>query len=35
MFVFIQKQYRESFAFLFPKTLKLFAREFARYFLKK
>ena len=34
MFVFIQKQYRETFAFLFPKILKLFAREVCK-FLKK
>ena len=27
MFAFIQKQYPEKFAFLFPRTVKLFARE--------
>ena len=27
IFVFIQKQYPESFAFLFPRTAKLFACE--------
>ena len=31
MFVFIQKQYLESFAFLFPGTLKLFAREVCKF----
>ena len=34
MFVFIQKQHPESFAFLFPRILKLFAREVSK-FLKK
>ena len=34
MFVFIQKQYPESFAFLFPRTLKSFASEVCK-FLKK
>ena len=31
MFVFIQKQYPQSFAFLFPRTLNLFAREFCKF----
>ena len=30
MFVFIQKQHPESFAFLFPRILKLFARELCK-----
>ena len=34
MFLFIQKQYPENFAFLFPRTLKLFAGEVCK-FLKK
>ena len=34
MFVFIQKQYPENFAFLFSRTLKSFAREVYK-FLKK
>ena len=34
MFVFIQNQYPESFAFLFPRTLKLFAHKVCK-FLKK
>ena len=34
MFVFILKQHPESFAFLFPRILKLFAREVWT-FLKK
>ena len=34
MFVFIQKQYPESFALLFPRTPKLFAGEICK-FLKK
>ena len=34
MFVFIQKQYPEIFAFLFSRTLKLFAREVCK-FLKQ
>ena len=31
MFVFIQKQYPESFAFLFPRIFKLFAREVCKF----
>ena len=31
MFVFIQNQYPESFAFLFPKTLKLFALQICKF----
>ena len=31
MFVFIQKQYPESFAFLFPRILKLFDREACKF----
>ena len=31
MFVFVQKQYPESFAFLFPRTLKLFACEVCKF----
>ena len=31
VFVFIQKQYPESYAFLFPRTLKLFAREVCKF----
>ena len=34
MFVFIQKQYPENFAFLIPRILELFAREVCK-FLKK
>ena len=34
MFVFVQKQYPGSFAFLFPRILDLFAREICK-FLKK
>ena len=34
MFVFIQKQYPENFAFSFARTFKLFANEFCK-FLKK
>ena len=34
MFVFIQKQHPKSFTFLFPRTIKLFAREVCK-FLKK
>ena len=34
MFVFMQKQHPESFAFLFPRILKLFTREVCK-FLKK
>ena len=34
MFVFMQKQDPESFAFLFPRILKLFACEVCK-FLKK
>ena len=34
MFVFIQKQYRENFAFLILKILELFAREVCK-FIKK
>ena len=34
MFLFKQKQYPESFDFLFPRTLKLFAREVCK-FLKE
>ena len=33
-FVLIQKQYPESFVFLFPRSLKLFAREGCK-FLRK
>ena len=35
MFVFIQKQYPERFAFLFPRILKLFARKFCKFRKKK
>ena len=31
MFVFIQKQYTESFAFLFPRILKLFASQVCKF----
>ena len=31
MFVFMQKQHPESFAFLFPRILKLFAREVCQF----
>ena len=34
MFVFVKIQYPQSFAFLIPRTLELFARE-VRKFLKK
>ena len=34
MFVFIQKQYLENFAFLILKILELFTREYCK-FLKK
>ena len=35
MFVFTQKQYPDIFAFLFPRILKLFAREACKFFKKQ
>ena len=35
MFVFVQKQYPENFAFLILRILELFASEVKTYFLKR
>ena len=34
IFVFIRKRYPEKFAFLFPRTLKIFAREVFKFLNK-
>ena len=34
MFVFIQNQHPEGFAFLFPRILKSFAREACKFLIK-
>ena len=35
MFVLIQKQHPENFAFLFPRIIKLFSREVCKFLKKK